>query len=449
MNDFAHKNSETRVKHQRKFRILFVSALVLCAICLCIFAGCASDESEESSTTDQTENTKSSERTEATMPNTADITTFNDFGIALFKQIDDSTSNTCISPLSVEYALGMTANGAEGQTRVQMEEVLGASVDGINDMLSDLRTTTQEQTDESASTQTEPDDEETITEPLHIANSLWIKDSFDVKDSFLQTNTKYYDAGIFQTPFDSSTVNDINQWVNDNTDGMINRIVDELSPNGVMYLINALAFEATWVNPYDPSDVYTGTFTTEDNKEQEVDFMASIEDTYLEGAGATGFIKPYMQGSYAFAALLPDEGTGVDELIENLDSQTLEDLLNNTQQTRIDAKMPKFESDFETDLDDTLENMGMTDAFAENTADFTGIADTTEPLFIGSVAHKTYINVDEAGTKAGAATSVGIVVTGMPPEPGKTVYLDRPFVYLIIDQATDAVIFIGTVRDIG
>ncbi len=449
MNDFAHENSDTQVKPHKKFRILFVSTLALCVICLFALAGCTGDESGGSSANDQTSGAGSDERTEVTMPNTADITTLNNFGVELFRQTDDGTSNTCVSPLSVEYALGMTANGAEGQTRTQMEEVLGASVEGINDMLSDLRTATQEQTDKNTSTQTDSNDGETITEPLHIANSLWIKNSFDVKDSFLETNTKYYDAGIFQTPFDSSTVNDINQWVNDNTDNMIDKIVDKLSPNDVMYLVNALAFEATWVDPYDPLDVYTDTFTTEDGKGQEADFMLSIEDTYLEGAGATGFIKPYTQGSYAFAALLPDEGTSIDELIENLDGQTLEDLLNNTQQTRIDAKMPKFESDFETNLDDTLESMGMTDAFAKDTADFTGIADTTEPLFIGSVAHKTYINVDEAGTKAGAATSVGIETLGLPPEPEKTVYLDRPFVYLIIDQNTDAVIFIGTVRDLG
>ena len=399
-----------------------------------------------------------------------------DFAVALFQQNVAESDNVLVSPLSVLYALGMTANGADGETRTQMEEVLGASVDDLNAYLHaydqtlaanaaaaaapiadlddmDAAEGAEGGTDDAeGGTEGGTDDAEGGTEggdaatgPLKLANALWIKNGFDVRQPFLQTNADHYGAGAFRAPFDQGTAGDINAWVNEHTDGMIESVLDDIPPEAVMYLVNALAFDATWVSPYDEGAVEEGTFTAADGTQQKAQMMSSTEDLYLEDGEAAGFVKPYREGSFAFVALLPPEGMSVQDYAATLTGERLQDILDDARPAAVQATMPKFESEFGTDLSTSLKALGMPDAFDPDVADFTRLSEDADALCIGSVLHKTHIAVDEQGTKAGAATVVGMSkMSAMGPDEEKTVCLDRPFVYLIVDQQANLPVFIGT-----
>jgi len=360
-----------------------------------------------------------------------------DFAVRLFKESLAESGNTLISPLSVLVALSMTANGAEGETLSQMEAVLGMPIEQLNSWINTYMSNLPEKEEYK----------------LSLANSIWFKDaeSFTVNEDFLQTNADYYGAGIFKTPFDNSTLKEINKWVEDNTDGMIKDILDEIPKDAIMYLINALAFNAEWQNIYKENQIRDGKFTTEDGEKRDVELMYSSENMYLEDEKATGFIKYYKDRKYAFAALLPNEDVTVSEYIANLDGEHLNEMLSNAQQGVVSTSIPKFETEYKVEMSDILKKMGMPDAFNYNASDFSKLGESTEGnICISRVIHQTYINVDAKGTKAGAATVVEMKAESAmkPLEPPKEVYLDRPFVYMLIDCETNLPFFIGAMMDV-
>lgn len=353
---------------------------------------------------------------------------------SLFKRSLDGEKNTLISPLSVMLALAMTANGADGNTLSQMEEVLGNGIplSELNEYL--LTFTSQLQSGSESD--------------LKIANSIWFRDdgqNLKVEREFLQKNADYYGAGAYKSAFDAAAAREINSWVKKNTDGMIDKIVESISPETMMFLINAIAFDAKWQTVYNKEDVRQGEFHAPGGT-REVDFMHSRESVYLEDAAATGFMKPYAGGDYSFVALLPDEGIAIEDYVKELTGQSFLNILSTAQKTPVIAALPKFSYDFTLSMNDVLADMGMTDAFSGELADFGKLgASTRGNLFISEVLHKAFISVDELGTKAGAVTVVVVTDTGMVET--KTVRLDRPFVYAIVDNATNLPVFVGAVLD--
>ena len=363
----------------------------------------------------------------------ADVT---DFAIRLFKASEESGKNTLISPLSVLCALAMTANGAEEETLAQMEEVLGMTTEELNLYLYSYM-------------QNLPQGEKY---KLSLANSIWFTEDerFTVNQDFLQTNANYYGADIYKAPFDKQTLKDINNWVKQNTDEMIPEILDQIPAEAIMYLVNALAFEAEWSEIYEKHQVKDGEFTKEDGTKQDVKFMYGSEGTYLEDEKATGFMKRYKGGKYAFVAMLPNEGVSVSEYIASLDGESLNALLANPQYATVHTSIPKFETEYKVEMSEILKSMGMTEAFDMYNADFEGLGTSTGGnIYISRVLHKTFISVGEKGTKAGAATVVEMKdgAAAEPTEP-KEVYLDRPFVYMLIDCETNLPFFIGTMMDV-
>ena len=357
-----------------------------------------------------------------------------DFAIRLYRAAYNG-NNTLLSPLSVLAALAMTANGAAGETRAQMESVLGTTVEELNAFF-------------DAYLANLPNDE---TCKLALADALWIRndDRLTVKDAFLGTCADVYRAAAYRTPFDRKAVDEINGWVREKTDGMIEKLVDEIPPETMMLILNALAFDAKWAEPYrQESEVRSGDFTKENGNKVEVEFLCGTERLFLEdGDRALGFVKPYAGGRYAFAALLPSEGTAVADYIATLDGERIAAILNDRQSAYVETKLPKFEVRSELKLNESLKGLGMTAAFDDSTADFSGITDSS-PLFISSVLHKTYIEVGERGTRAAAVTGVLLDSGGvMYLEPPKEISLDRPFVYLIYDFASNIPLFIGTLND--
>lgn len=367
---------------------------------------------------------------------TADSAAVTDFGVRLFQSSMTEGENTLISPLSVLCALAMTANGAEGETLAQMENVLGLNVDTLNSWLH----TYMAQLPEGDKYK------------LSLANSVWFTqdESFSVNRDFLQINADYYGANIYSAPFDNATLKDINNWVKENTDGMIPSILDEIPEEAVMYLINALAFDAQWQTIYREDQVYDRTFTTEAGVEHDAELMYSTEGVYLEDENATGFMKYYSGGKYAFAALLPNEGITVADYVDTLTGEHLQNLLSAPEKTTVFTAIPKFKTETSLELSEFLKTMGMTNAFDIACADFSGMGSSQNgPLFINRVLHKTYIAVDEQGTRAGAATAVEANGGSAGPMDVKTVYLDRPFVYMLIDCEANLPFFLGTMMDIN
>ncbi len=338
--------------------------------------------------------------------------------------------NVLVSPLSIQVALCMTANGADGSTLKEMEALFCGeySIEEMNQHLTSYLFSL-------------PSEEKAR---LHIANSIWYRggeDPIDIKEEFLNSCAYYYGAQAYQAPFDSQTIKDINGWVSDNTDGMIQKLIDQLGADAAMVLINALCFDAKWQSIYDASDIQPGTFTALDGSEQEAQFMFSQEYSYLYLPDATGFVKNYAGGSYKFAALLPDEGVDIYEFVKNLSPEDVFTELNNSRGYTVMAYLPKFSCEYSLNMNQLLCDLGMPSAFDGNLADFSKMSDTA--LCISDVIHKTKITVDENGTKAAAATAVIVrECSAMIPDNYKTVRLDRPFVYMILDS-NNVPIFIG------
>ena len=434
----------------KKITLSLISALLLCAIAISFF-GCNSMEATDlmegitpnatpqkpspkppTASGDPTDKPPVSDK--PTTLKAADNAAATDFALRLFRASNEKGKNTLISPLSVLCALSMTANGAKGETREQMEATLGMPIEELNLYISNYMNSLPN----------------TEKYKLHLANSIWFTDDerFTVNEDFLQINADYYGAGAYKAPFDDSTLEDINNWVKKETDGMIPKVLDEIPPEAVMYLVNALAFEAEWAEIYNEYAVSDGTFTKEDGTKQSVEFMYSDESTYLEDDKAIGFKKYYKDRKYAFVALLPNEGVSVDEYIASLDGESLNALLSNAKNTSVSAKMPKFETGYDVEMSKVLQSMGMINAFDGNKADFSGLGTSSAGnLRINRVIHKTFISVAEKGTKAGASTVVEVTDESAPMEV-KRVFLDRPFVYMLVDCENNLPFFIGTMMDI-
>lgn len=368
-----------------------------------------------------------------------------DFAVRLFQEVlagQDSGENVLISPLSVLEALAMTANGARGETLKQMEETLGIPIESLNPYL-----------DSYVSTLPQGENYR-----LHTANAIWMKEceDFTLNGEFAEKNKKYYGADIRRLPFDNAALEEINGWVGQQTDGMIPKILDVMQEDAFMYLVDAIAFEADWQDQYRDEDVRDDVFTLRDGTTQDVKLMYSTEHDYLQDENAQGFIKYYADGKYAFAALLPDEGISVEEYIASLDGGRLHEILENPVYGDVYAAIPEYEMEFGVNMEKVLAQMGMEDAFDPEKADLSGIGafdpdspSAQEGLYLDRVIHKTYISVDRKGTKAAAATAVEMrKLTAVMETNTYYVYLNRPFVYLLIDCEKNLPVFIGVQNSI-
>lgn len=356
-----------------------------------------------------------------------------DFAVELL-QSTDSGGNILLSPVSVLSALAMTANGASGETKSQMEAVLGLPTEELNTYLQAYADSLPANKHARCS----------------LANSVWFRDDADhltVEQAFLDVCADYYGADLFQAPFDDSTLKDLNAWVSDRTDGMIPAILDRIPDSAMVYLVNALAFDGQWASVYRENQIHEGSFTTEDGTEQSAQMMYSQEFAYLEDDMATGFLKYYEGGTYAFAALLPNEGVTLEDYIASLTGEGLRSTLTSAQPEAVETAIPQFTAQYSTELSGILAELGMADAFDASAADFSAMGSSPDgPLYISRVLHKTFLALDAQGTRAGAATVVE-VDTGASA-PGRTVYLDRPFLYLLVDCEANLPLFIGAVRSL-
>lgn len=406
-----------------------LTAAVMCSVLmLTLFSACGT----------KAENLTSDITPAADLPGaeTASLNAANDFAVSVLTKCAAEGGNVLVSPLSIVSALAMTANGAKGNTLSRMEKVMGMSRDDLNRCIKKY-------------TAALPHEENCA---VSLANSVWFNNAqrFTVNQDFLQAAADWYGADAFSAPFDNSTVRDINRWCSDSTDGMIDELLKEIPVSAVMYLINALAFDAKWSVPYEPQSVTEGKFTNLDGSRSDAEYMHSEEYTYLSDGSTVGFMKSYCGGSYAFAALLPKEGMSPADYAATLRGDKLRSILENADSCAVSAVLPKFEFDYGTDLKDALCALGMGTAFDPYKADLSGLGSSEAGnLFISAVIHKTFISVDTEGTKAAAVTSVEVRdCAAFMPDELKYVTLDRPFVFMIVDTENQVPIFMGIVNEL-
>lgn len=354
---------------------------------------------------------------------------YTDFAARLLKGSFDGKENTLVSPLSVVLSLAMLSEGADGETLEEIEKLFGMSAEEIRAF---------------AYSYMYPKAED---DKLSTANSLWINKAKNVKvnDDFLQNNAEFHKAEIFEAEFNGKTIEEINDWVRENTDGMIDEIIDQLNDRAVMCLVNALAFDAKWENVYNDYQVEKGDFVAENGTVQKAEYLHGTEYSYLEDENSTGFVKYYEGREYAFVALLPKEGMTMEDFVKTLSGDKIKALLSNVEEITVHTKMPKFEYETDLSLKDALKNMSMEKAFDMENADFSKLGEVSDGnIYIGDVLHSTKISVTENGTKAGAATAEIVHGTGAITEY-KEVNLDRPFVYMIVDAENNLPVFVGNV----
>ncbi len=368
------------------------------------------------------------------------VNAFDDTAFRLLKDVaKTSNGNILISPDSIITALTMTGNGAAGNTLKEMKSTFGnLSFQKYNTYLYKLHKRIKE--DKHIS--------------YHSANSIWYKaGNVTLADKFIETNKKYHNAEIKGVAFDQSTVQDINNWVSDNTKGMIPSIIDELKPPINLALINAIAFEGKWADQY--TSTVKRTFTLGNGTKKKVPMLEGTEESYLTLKGGTGFIKPYEGGRLAFMGLLPPKGTSVDNYVKKLKGLDFANAYLNRKTTniKVETRMPEFKYDYNCSLKNTLERMGMKQAFSPGKANFSLMfVPSSLQGNIDKVIHKSHIELDKNGTKAAAVTAVLIKdISAIVPDKKiikKKVYLNRPFVYCIIDTKTGIPLFLGILRDL-
>lgn len=360
-----------------------------------------------------------------------------DFSWDFLQEAAKNEGNVFISPASVYLALSMTLNGAGGETLQAMKEALKAG-----SLAEDVFNWANR--DYILILQTTGDNTE-----LSVANSVWYREDFNPDLEFIQKNADYYNAAVRALNFKSAQApNAINKWVKEKTRDTIDRIVDNIDPDTVMFLINAVYFKSVWQNPFDPANTAKHDFTSPQGTVP-ADFMHRTGSmNYLDTDGVKGVILPYDDGRFNFFAVLPPAATDVRSFIKDLNSETFFNYLLHVRRGNIKLALPKFETRYEDSIKDELAAMGMEIAFDPYKADFSRMNEGREKnLYISEVKHKTFCKVDEKGTEASAVTSVEVGITSIRIEPEIPITFDRPFVYGIVDTTTNAPLFLGIMED--
>ncbi len=355
----------------------------------------------------------------------------NAFGLKLFREINrqDNTQNIFISPLSVSLALSMAVNGAEGRTRDQMIQTLE-----MHDLsLEDINQANRSLTEYLVGI------ERDVT--LQIANSIWYRSGYPIKDSFLNVNRTYYLAEVNPLDFSSqSAIDRINRWVSDKTYQQIPTILDQIDPMSMMFIINAIYFKGTWTFQFDPKKTLSAPFYPETGDEMTCDMMEQESRLdYLETELLQGVNLPYGDSLFYMTILLPRDGHSVNEILDRLSQSEWDQWRSGFRSDSVHLRLPRFRTEYELKLNDVLKSLGMNDAFIPGQADFSGITD--QMIYISEVRHKSMVEVNEEGTVAAAVTIIDFRNTCVPDIRFMTV--NRPFIFVIHNRQTGTILFIG------
>lgn len=356
----------------------------------------------------------------------------NKFAFDLFKEVlkTSEEQNEFISPLSVSIAIGMLWNGAQGETKEAIATMLhmnGMEADSINEYYRKMQ---------SILPNVDPNTK------LTIANSIWYKTGYTPKTDYLTNNKKYFDAEVRELDFIPSDVKIINNWCAEKTNDLIKKPLNEISEDAFLYLINAIYFKGVWETPFNPDRTRESKFHSESGIQNTVDMMC-MNDTfdYTKNDVAKYINLPYGNESFSMTVILPNEGKEIDAVLNQLTVDKWNTIKESMKPTEVYLKLPRFKSEQNYELLDVLTQMGM----FSGGSNFTGIIDRV--VQISRIIHGTFVEVNEEGTEAAAVTIIGGETTGMY-EPYETFYADKPFLYIIHERNTGAILFMGKAGDL-
>lgn len=360
------------------------------------------------------------------------------FATELLRRNMKDGENTLVSPLSAALALGMTANGAAGGTMDAFRDLFGMNIDALNAWASDALKVYSNLGGSTKST---------------LVNSLWCDPSLRLQEVFTARCQNNYEAELFMADLqDKATVDALNKWVRDATEGLIPKTVDEFSRDAVLALVNAVYLLNKFENPLMvPHENWKMDFTAANGRTSRPEGMlnGTRKELYLKHEGGSGVVLPYDDGRLGFMLMLPDkEKVSLSDYLSTWDGETVKNLLDNKKPRKVDLRMPKYEIEWSGSLKEALSDMGLKNAFS-SAADFTAMAED-DSLCIGDVIHKTVLKVTEEGTEAAAVTVVEMTKTSAyPHETVIQLIFNRPFVCGIVDMDTGTPLFLGTVENLG
>lgn len=417
-----------------------IPVVLLCVLVLSsTLGGCAEQpKSDLTAIAQSSPNSRSTAQVDPESVNPQLVKANTQFGFKLFSQIyqQQSDQNLFISPMSVAIALSMTYNGAGGETQQAMAKTLeleGLSLEEINQANLALKSTL-ESLDENVK--------------LTIANGLWTQSGADLNAEFIQSAQQFYQAEVAELDFSNpSASGTVNTWVDRQTNGKIPQIVDQLSPDTQLLLVNAVYFKGKWSRPFFSNSTRNLPFTLLDGSQKQRPLMSQAgEYRYLHNEVFQAVRVPYGDGNISLYVFLPKKEVGLSGLIDLLNADTWNQWIEAFSWQTGSIKLPRFQLEYEITLNDTLKALGMDIAFDDDRSDFSGIQTPPPYLAINQVKHKTFVEVNEEGTEAAASTSVGIVATSVPPAPFEML-IDRPFFCAIRDEKTGTILFLGSIVD--
>ncbi|HKP84583.1 MAG TPA: serpin family protein [Blastocatellia bacterium] len=362
------------------------------------------------------------------------------FGFKLFAEVANQGAgkNILVSPASVSLCLAMAYNGAEAETKQAMAaalEIQGISLDELNRAYADLKAALEN-----------PDPKV----QLQIANSLWARRGLTFKPDFIQRSKQYFGAEVTDLNFDDPGAPAvINRWVSDKTKGKIDKIVDQIGPDSILFLINAIYFKGAWAKEFDKAKTKEDTFTLASGAQKRLPMMTqSGSYKYYEGSGFQAVSLPYGGGRASMYVFLPSKNSSLSGFQKGLTEAAWESWMKEFRETEGDVSLPRFKVEYEVTLNDALKALGMSAAFDERRANFRGMIESGGNVFISQVKHKTFAEVNEEGTEAAAVTSTEMRATSaMRPRQRFSMVVDRPFFCAIRDNTTGTVLFMGSITD--
>lgn len=416
-----------------KKRIVFiVSCLVFTLLCLMLTAiiGCSEQVIDP--------NNRQADPIEFTQLEKQIASSASSFGMKIFDQVTQTArdENVFISPLSISMALGMTLNGAGGDTYTAMKDALelnGLSEEEIDMTYKNLIT---ELTSADSDVQ------------FQIANSIWYRNTMTFEQQFIQTNIDYFNAVVQGMDFnDPATVGVINQWIEDNTNGKITEVIEEIDPSAVMFLINALYFKGSWQKEFNSEATIDDTFYMTNGNQVGCKMMVQQNEySYFENDLFQAVNLPYGNGQFYMTVLLPKGGQVVESIIEEMNTGNWAQWLASFADTELILRLPKFKIEYEAKLKDVLTQLGMGVAFTDR-ADFTKMF-APGNLDISEVIHKIFVEVNEEGTEASAVTVVEIELTSAH-DSVPSMYVNKPFIFIIHEKDSGAILFMGKICNPG
>ncbi|HTN68675.1 MAG TPA: serpin family protein [Dysgonamonadaceae bacterium] len=361
---------------------------------------------------------------------------FEFFSNVFNEEKNDENKNFMVSPFSLSMALAMTWNGSSSDTKEAMQNTLklgDMSDEEVNGYFKKLKENF-EKTDPSTK--------------LAIANSIWTNKNVVILPEFISLNKNYFNSTVEAVNFGDPAVKDrINEWADVNTNGLIKEVIEKTDLGALMYLLNALYFKGIWTSEFDAKNTSKMNFSNEEGGSVKVDMMhQEAHFNYAADETMQMVQLPYGNQSFSMMVLLPQESKKLTDLTQKLqDENYWYDLKSKLRNSEVDLYLPKFKTEYSRKLNDVLINMGMGIAFDPQNADFSHMSN--RQTFISFVEQFTYIATDEVGTEAAAVTVVGIETTSVQPSPPKVTFkADKPFIYIIQENFTGSILFMGAIK---